>query len=39
MDYGEVEAARGLPAECPYSFEQILDHDWLPEGPGNEAVD
>jgi hypothetical protein len=38
MDYGEVEAARGLPAEWPYSFEQILDHDWLPEGPGNEAA-
>ena len=35
---GEIEAARSLPTECPYSFEQLLDHDWLPEGPGNEAV-
>jgi hypothetical protein len=38
MDYGEIEAARSLPAECPYSFEQVLDHDWLPEGPGDEPV-
>jgi hypothetical protein len=26
--YGEVAAA--LPADCPYSFEQLCDFDWLP---------
>jgi hypothetical protein len=23
--------ADGLPAECPYSLDQILDPDWLPQ--------
>ena len=29
--YGEHEVARGLPAECPYSIDQILAEDWYPE--------
>jgi hypothetical protein len=27
---GEPEAADALPAECPYTIEQLLDEDWLP---------
>jgi hypothetical protein len=27
---GEREAAQALPAECPYSFDQIVSHDWYP---------
>jgi hypothetical protein len=27
----EAEAAAALPAACPYTLEQILDSDWLPE--------
>jgi hypothetical protein len=30
-EHGEREAARALPAECPYSFDQIVSHDWYPE--------
>jgi hypothetical protein len=31
--YGEAHAAAALPAECPYTVEQVLG-DWLPgEGP------
>jgi hypothetical protein len=29
-DYGEVEAAKALPRECPYDLDQILDRDWVP---------
>jgi Domain of unknown function DUF29 len=28
--HGERKAANVLPADCPYSFEQILDQDWYP---------
>jgi Domain of unknown function DUF29 len=28
--YGEAEAAAALPADCPYTIEQVLG-DWLPE--------
>lgn len=28
--YEEPEAAAELPAECPYTLEQILDEDWFP---------
>ena len=35
--HGEVQAAASLPAECPYSIEQVLG-DWLPdEGRLNPA--
>src|SRR4051812_21207857 len=29
--YSEHDAARILPAECPYTIEQILAEDWYPE--------
>jgi hypothetical protein len=28
MRHGEREAAQGLPADCPYTFDQIVSHDW-----------
>ena len=28
--YGEREAASSLPAECPYTLEQLLDDDFYP---------
>ena len=28
--YGEAEAARALPATCPYVLEAVLDVDWYP---------
>ena len=31
LRHGEGEAARALPADCPYSFEQIVSHDWYPK--------
>ena len=32
--HGEPDAARSLPAECPYTLDQILADDWYPE-PAN----
>jgi hypothetical protein len=26
----EREAAQALPAACPYSFDEIISHDWYP---------
>ncbi len=31
--YGERNAAQSLPAECPYTIDQILAEDWYPEPP------
>jgi hypothetical protein len=28
--HGEREAAHALPADCPYSFDQIVSYDWYP---------
>ena len=28
--HGEVEAAKALPATCPYDLDQIVGHDWYP---------
>ena len=28
--HGEREAAQALPADCPYTFDQIVSHDWYP---------
>jgi hypothetical protein len=28
--HGEREAAKALPMTCPYSFDQIVSHDWCP---------
>jgi hypothetical protein len=30
VDYGEHAAAAALPAECPYSFDEIVAEDWFP---------
>lgn len=32
--YGEPEAAAALPAECPFTFDQLIDPEWYPEHPG-----
>jgi Domain of unknown function DUF29 len=32
--FGEVEAADGLPQACPYSLEDIFREDWNPDWPG-----
>ena len=31
LRHSEGEAAGALPADCPYSFEQIVSHDWYPK--------
>ena len=28
--YGERDAANALPADCPYSFDQMVSQDWYP---------
>jgi hypothetical protein len=28
--HGETEAAQALPTTCPYSFDQLVSHDWYP---------
>jgi uncharacterized protein DUF29 len=35
--YGEYQAARSLPAECPYTIDEILADDWYPD-PAAGAV-
>jgi hypothetical protein len=30
-DFGEHAAAASLPAECPYTLEQVIEDDWYPE--------
>jgi hypothetical protein len=32
--HGETQAADKLPAECPYTIEEILRRGWYPEPPG-----
>ncbi len=34
--YGETEAAGILPAECPFTIEEILRSGWYPNGPGGK---
>lgn len=29
--YGEREAAKALPATCPYTLDQLVTHDWYPD--------
>ena len=31
LEYGETEAVALLPAQCPYSLEQLVAGDWYPE--------
>ena len=41
LKYHEDEAARALPAECPYTLDQILGEDWYPaspDGPNGDSV-
>lgn len=33
-DHGERDAVVSLPAECPYTLDQILAEDWYPEPAG-----
>jgi len=35
-DFGEHGAAASLPAQCPYTLDQVLDDDWYPEVPGDQ---
>jgi hypothetical protein len=35
--YAEGGAAAALPEECPYALDQILEDDWYPEPPTQEA--
>jgi len=35
--YGETQAANNLPAECPYTIEEILRRGWYPEPPGEKS--
>jgi Domain of unknown function DUF29 len=28
--HGEKDAARALPADCPYAFDDLIDDDWWP---------
>jgi hypothetical protein len=30
VDHGEREAADALPAECPYSLDDVMSDDWYP---------
>jgi hypothetical protein len=31
IEHGEAEAAKSLPADCPYTFDQLCQDDWYPE--------
>jgi len=35
-EYKEDVAAASMPAECPYTLDQILAEDWYPSPPGDE---
>jgi hypothetical protein len=34
-EFTEPDAAVSLPAECPYTVDQILADDWYPDPPGD----
>ena len=36
-EYRENSAADSMPAECPYTLEQILADDWYPDPPGEST--
>jgi hypothetical protein len=38
VEHGEPGAADALPEACPYSVEQFLNEEWLPES-GQESAD
>jgi hypothetical protein len=31
LKHGERAAAKALPTDCPYNFDQIVGHDWYPD--------
>jgi hypothetical protein len=35
-EHGEQDAAASLPAECPFTIDQILADDWYPDAPGEK---
>lgn len=35
-EHGEDHAAAGLPAQCPYTLNQVLHWGWYPEPPGEK---
>ena len=37
--YGATEAARKFPAICPYTLDQVLDHNWYPDPPRSGSED
>jgi hypothetical protein len=37
--YDEHDAASALPAQCPYTIDQILAEDWYPEPVATAAAD
>ena len=34
--HGEMQAADNLPADCPYTINEILRRGWYPEPPGEQ---
>ena len=34
LDQDEAAATAAMPQDCPYSFEQLCDFDWLPDWEG-----
>ncbi len=36
LGHGETEAAGKLPAECPYTLDDMLRRGWYPDPPGGE---
>lgn len=36
--YGEAAATQSLPADCPYTLDQILAEDWYPEPAAGAAT-
>jgi Domain of unknown function DUF29 len=34
--HGEMQAADNLPADCPYTIDEILRRGWYPEPPGEQ---
>jgi len=37
VKYGEHDAAQALPAECPYTIDQVLAEDWYPDRANESA--
>jgi hypothetical protein len=39
LDHGEKEAARALPADCPYALDDLLAEEWWPVNRHGLPVD